>query len=208
MVIFFVISVSIIFIIKFLISFSTFKIDIKALELINKELKKFEIVLEFNLFNKIKWLAVKINRQKIEKMKGNKKLNVFNKILDERILKKYRTAGKLEIKNLKKLIIELNEFDIEKIKLETKIGTENVALTAILTGIISGILGVFLAKKAITHNFKIEPLYLEKNYIYLSINCIIAIKLVHIMNILKKEKECAKDERRTWNRGSYDDSNG
>ena len=142
-------------------------------------------------------------------MKSGTKLKLFNKILDTKILRKYKNAGKIFQKDWKHILKELNKFNIEKIQLETKIGTENAACTAIITGVLSAILGIILARKASNPQYKIEPIYVSKNYIYLSINCIIAIELVHIINMNKRiGKEVYQENGRTSNRTTYVGSNG
>lgn len=209
MVIFFIVILSIITAIRILITFSTLKINVKELIIINTKIGKFKIILSLNLFGKIKWLQLTLDNKRVQEMKNGTKLKLFNKILDTKILRKYKNAKQILINDWKHVSKNLNMFKIERIKLASKIGTENPAITAISTGIISSILGIFLARKATNPEFKIEPIYLNKNYLYLSINCIIAIKLVHIININKKlGKEVYQDYGRTSDRRAYANSNG
>ena len=209
MVIFLIILISIIAASTVLITYSTLKLDIQDFILVNKKLEKFEIVISLNLFNKIKWLKFRINKEKVKKIKGNKKLKLLNKILDTKVLRKYKDVRKVIVKDWKHIVKELNKFEIEKINIKSKIGTENAATTAIITGTVSSILGIILARKSINPKYKIEPLYIDKNYIYLSINCIIAIKLVHIINMNKKlGKEVYQENGRTSNRRAYANSHG
>ena len=192
-----------------LIRFSTLKIDIKQFILINKKVEEFNVVISLNLFNKIKWLRIKLDNERVKKLRGSARLKAFNKILDTKVLRKYKNAKQILIKDWKHVIKNLNEFEIEKIKLISKIGTESPAITAISTGIISSILGIILTRKTLNPKFKVEPVYVNKNYLYLSINCIIKIKLVHIININKKlGKEVYQEYGRTSNRRTYANSNG
>jgi len=209
MVIFFIILISIVIISTMLIACSTLKLDIQDFILVNKKLEKFEIVISLNLFNKIKWLKLRINKERVKKIRGNAKLKVLNKILDTKVLRKFKSARKIFAKDWKHVIREFNKFEIEKIDIKSKLGTENAATTAIITGTISAILGIILARKVAKPKYKIEPIYVDKNYIYLSINCIVAIKLVHIINMNKKlGKEVYQENGRTSNRRAYANSNG
>ena len=209
MVIFFIILISLIVASTVLIACSTLKLDIQELILVNKKLEKFEIVISLNLFNKIKWLKLRINKERVKKIRGNTKLKVLNKILDTKVLRKFKNARKIFAKDWKHVIKEFNRFEIEKIDIRSKLGTENAATTALITGTISAILGIILSRKIAQPKYKIEPLYIDKNYIYLSINCIIAIKLVHIINMNKKlGKEVYQENGRTSNRRAYANSNG
>lgn len=209
MVIFFIILLTIIGISTLLITCSNLKLEIKKFILINKKVEKFELIISLNLFNKIKWLRLKLDNKRVKKIRGSTKLKVLNKILDTKVLRKFKDARKILAKDWKHILNEVNEFDIEKIQLESKIGTENAAITAIITGALSAILGIILARKASNQQYKIEPIYINKNYIYLSINCIIGIKLVHIINMNKRlGKEVYQKYGRTSNRRTYVNSNG
>ena len=209
MVIFFIVLIGIIIMSTILMVCSTLKLDIQDFILVNKKIEKFELVISLNLFNKIKWLKLRINKERVKKIRGNTKLKVLNKILDTKVLKKFKDARKILAKDWKHVIKEFNRFEIEKIDIKSKLGTENAATTAIITGTISAILGIILSRKIAQPKYKIEPLYIDKNYIYLSINCIIAIKLVHIINMNKKlGKEVYQENGRTSNRRAYANSNG
>jgi len=209
MVIFFIVLISIIIVSTVLIVYSTLKIDIKEFILMNTKIEKFNIVISLNLFNKIKWIKLKIDNKRVNKLKGSSKLKTLNKILDTKILRKYKNAKQILAKDWKHILKELNKFEIEKVNIKSKIGTENAATTAIITGTILSILGIIFARKVANPKYKIEPVYTDKNYIYLSINCIVAIKLVHIINMNKKlGKEVYQENGRTSNRRAYANSNG
>lgn len=207
--IFFYIVLALVGVSILLVTCSTLKIDVRELLLINKKLEKFEIIISLNLFNKIKWLKLKIDKAKVKKLQGSAKLKTLNKILDTKVLRKYKNARKILAKDWKHILKELNEFDIEKLNLKIKIGTENAATTAIITGTISAIIGIILARKISNPRYDVEAVFIDKNYIYLSINCIIAVKLVHIINMNKKlGKEVYQEHGRTSNRRAYANSNG
>jgi len=209
MVIFFIVLIILFAISIVLVTQSSFKIEIKKLILIDTKVKEFIVVISLNLFNKLRWLSIKLDRKKIEKIRNGTKLKIFNKMLDTKVLRKYKNAKQILKKDWKHVLKNLDKVKIEKIDIQSKLGTENAAVTAISVGLISAILGIILASKTENPKYKIEPVYIDKNYIYLSINCIIRIKLVHIINMNKKlGKEVYQNYGRTSNRRTYANSNG
>jgi len=103
--------------------------------------------------------------------------------------------------------------DLEEFNLNLKIGTESMLLTNLLI-LFSGIGIPFLFNSLVKkyskekHRFRIEPLYQNNQLIDLKFNCIIKVKMVHIINIicmLLKKRSDIKDAR-TSNRRIDDDS--
>lgn len=193
-----------------LITFSTIKINIQKLNFNNEEVNSaldYSFFIELYFLDKIKIFSLMINPEKLEKL--NKKMNLETKIKQVNFSKiKNELPNKNEIKELvKKLKIKLDEFH-----LILQIGTEDVIITsAIVTGIAS-ILGIMLAKLIKNYNdekyrYEIMPVYKNKNMVKLSFDCIIKVKMIHIINIIytlaSKRKEKMKYER-TSNRRSYD----
>lgn len=193
-----------------LITFSTIKINIQKLNFNNEEVNSaldYSFFIELYFLDKIKIFNLMINPEKLEKL--NKKMNLETKIKQVNFSKiKNELPNKNEIKELvKKLKIKLDEFH-----LILQIGTEDVIITsAIVTGIAS-ILGIILAKLIKNYNdekyrYEIMPVYKNKNMVKLSFDCIIKVKMIHIINIIytlvSKRKEKIKYER-TSNRRSYD----
>lgn len=193
-----------------LITFSTIKINIQKLNFNNEEVNTaldYSFFIELYFLDKIKIFSLMINPEKLEKL--NKKMNLKTKIKQVNFSKiKNELPNKNEIKELvKKLKIKLDEFH-----LILQIGTEDVIITsAIVTGIAS-ILGIILAKLIKNYNdekyrYEIMPVYKNKNMVKLSFDCIIKVKMIHIINIIytlvSKRKEKIKYER-TSNRRSYD----
>lgn len=205
MAIFLAVLLAIIVIITLFVIFSTLRIEIEKLEIINKKVMKFKLILSLALFNRVKWIKFKIDKSKIEKIA---KSSIMDKILKTNFLKDYKNIK--QIKNWKKVLKELNKLEIEKLQLYSKIGTQNPCITAYLIPTLASILAIALSKKMSEPKYKIEPVYIDKNYIYLSINCIITIKLVHIINIIKliKGKEVYQKDGRTSNRRAYANSHG
>ena len=89
MIVFFIILGIILLTILFIIC-STLKINIKELEIANKKIIKFNVKLTLNLFNRIAWLKITINKDRINKLKGSNKLKIINNILKTKILKDYQ----------------------------------------------------------------------------------------------------------------------
>lgn len=126
---------------------------------INKQSKIYVYLL---IFRKIKLFKKDVKNMKMPNLKFK------NKDIDIKILKN---------KDLKINCIELLQnidVDIKKIDLFTQIGTQDAALTAILVGIISSVLGVSIRKP----KYQIVPLYSNKNLLKIELNCIISVYLM------------------------------
>lgn len=185
---------------------SVLKIRIEKLNISNytkgKILKDYEFHIELHLLNKIKILNISIDKSIIKKMKLKDKFNNVNVLQ----LKK-DMPSKAEIKEMiKKLDIKLAKLD-----LKLDIGIDDVILTSAIVAVLSAIIGIVLPhviKQYNEENYKyvITPLYIGKNVIKLSLNCIIQVKMVHIIYIiyiLLKRRRVYKYER-TSNRRTYD----
>lgn len=159
------------------------KIFIDELEVENFEINKADIIIKFGI------LKFKLNKEKLKKIISNNKSKI-----------------KLEVNDFKEII---KKIEIPKLNINAKFGTGEPNSTAFFVAIVSSIIGIALARKIENPRYTIEPVYGDMNYIFLSINCIFEIKLVHIINIFikLKWKEYQKYGR-TPNRRSYVGSNG
>ena len=128
-------------------------------EKINEQSKIYVYLL---IFGKIKLFKKKVKKMK----KQNFKLE--NKDIDIKILK--NKALKINYKEL----LENIEIDVKKIDLHVQIGTQDVALTAIVVGVISGILGIILRKP----KYQVIPVYSNKNSLKIELECIISVYLM------------------------------
>lgn len=195
----FIISVIGLFIIIIL---STIKLNIKKCNITNiKEGRKkkgidkeIAIYLEIFLLGFIKIGKIKITEKLLEKLKIKNDVKSIRK--DVNVAK---SINIIEI--IKKLKIKP-----EKIKMYLAIGTENVMLTVNLVAIISSIIAIiFRGVNPKKTEYRIIPLYNYGNSIKFNLNCIISVKIVHIIYViyilLKKRR--SKNER-TSNRRSYD----
>ena len=136
-------------------------------EKINKDSKIFLYIL---IFNKIKLLKKDI--------KNDKSIKMRNKVLDIRLFQK--EGLKIDYKELFK---NLNIF-IKEINLNVQLGTEDAVLTAILTGIISAGLGVILRKP----KYEVIPIYFDKNFLKIKLDCIISVYLMQYIYKLISNK--------------------
>ena len=135
-------------------------IDTDAEEKINEDGKIYVYLL---LFNKIKLFRKNVRNIQMKDVKFE--------------------ASDLDIKILKNKDIKINyleliqniNIDIRKIDLDLQIGTENAGITAILVGILSGILGIIIKKP----KYQILPIYANKNLLKINLNGIFTIYLMH-----------------------------
>lgn len=159
------------------------KIFIDELEVENFEINKADIIIKFGI------LKFKLNKEKLKKIISNNKSKI-----------------KLEVNDFKEII---KKIEIPKLKINAKFGTGEPNSTAFFVAIVSSIIGIALARKIENPRYTIEPVYGDMNYIFLSINCIFEIKLVHIINIfIKLKRKEYQKYGRTPNRRSYVGSNG
>lgn len=161
----------------------TIKICIDELEVENFEINKADIIIKFGI------LKFKLNKEKLKKIISNNKSKI-----------------KLEVNDFKEII---KKIEIPKLNINAKFGTGEPNSTAFFVAIVSSIIGIALARKIENPRYTIEPVYGDMNYIFLSINCIFEIKLVHIINIfIKLKRKEYQKYGRTPNRRSYVGSNG
>ena len=92
-------------------------------------------------------------------------------------------ASDFDIKIFKNKDIKINYFelirniniDIKNIDLNVKIGTEDAGITAILVGILAGILGIIIKRP----KYQILPIYANRNLLKINLNGIFTIYLMH-----------------------------
>jgi len=176
---------------------STAKIEINEKIIYTyKKIKNLEYKICIKLFKRIKLFTFKIRADKF--------IGKNNKIIK---------GGYRDLIKILKYIFKNDKIKKEKIYLNLKIGTEDAALTSYIVATLYTIISLFIAKqidKISRNNYRYEiiPLYINKNELKLSINCIVSIKLVHIINVIYvlKRKDDEKNGR-TSNRRAYDNSN-
>lgn len=184
----FLLLIAIVIVVGLILAFSDIKVIIDDLELIYKEHGKH---LMYKGKIGIYFLGkVKIFSKKVDSEKEN---TFLTKNISTEKIKDICTSGLKRNKNniLKKAIQEFNKkLNIEKLKFELVLDSENVILTSYMIGIISAIIPNILKNniKKFDNNrydWTIMPLFKNQNYIYLKLESIISIRLVHIINMLK-----------------------
>ena len=193
--IFFIVCLIVLLIIGFLIFFIEVKIETKNLEIKIKD-KNFKlnengkITIRFTIINKIDLFkfTTNINRFKLPESK-NKYDKIKNHIVKNNNIKIKDIQKKLKVK-------------YENINLNIEIGEENAAITAILTGVVSGVVSIIIGKyfsdiKKI--NWNVQPIY-NMNILKLSLNGIISVKLLHIINTIFMMRKDDDKNARTSNR--------
>ena len=185
-----------------LIALSSIKLNIRKCHISNieKGVKKakldteFELYIEFYLLRLIKLIKIPITKDKIEELIVKKNLDSLKK--DAKIVKKIHLLE----------IIKRLKLKTEKINLQIYFGLDSINLTVYAVAIISALLGIILAKvEPKETNFKVMPVYNIGNVIKFNLNCIITVKIVHIIYViyilLRKRRN---NHERTSNRRSYD----
>ncbi len=179
-ILFFLLSIFILFL---LVVFSSIQIKIDNLNGYidsNKKEIDFKIFLIFKLLGFIKLFKIKIKKNSIK----NKNLFNIKKLIKTNTRKKDISN---KIKSIKRL-----DINVEKINLNLDIGIEDAAITAISIGILSSIISTLFERYLNITTYKkwrIQPIYGEENILKFDINCIINLKLLHIIyTVLKKDK--------------------
>ena len=135
-------------------------IDTDAEEKINEDGKIYVYLL---LFNKIKLFRKNVRNIPMKDVKFE------TSDFDIKIFKNK------DIKiNYLELIQNIN-IDIKNIDLNVNIGTEDAGITAILVGILAGILGIIIKKP----KYQILPIYANRNLLKINLNGIFTIYLIH-----------------------------
>jgi len=141
-------------------------------------------------------LKIDTEKPKGEKINKDSKILVYILIFKKfKILKKDRKNMKLQnrdldIKLLKNKDIEidyselLKSINIKTVDLNVQIGTEDAALTAVLTGVIGAAIGVILRKP----KYEIIPIFSNKNFLKIYLDCIISINLTQYIYKLVSSK--------------------
>ena len=181
-----------------LVYFIEIKVEIENFEIKIKN-KNFDlnkngiVIIKFNVLNKINLFKIKTN---IDKFQLPESKNKYDKIKNHVV-----KNDNIKIKDIQKKL----KLKYENIKLNIEIGEENAAITAILTGVISSIVSVIIGKyfsdiKQI--NWSVQPMY-NINILKLSLNCIISVKLIHIISTIFMMRKEGDKYARTSNRKNF-----
>lgn len=162
----------------------------------------YEVFFELFFLNKLKIFSIKIDKQLVNKLNVKQRMKNINFKQIKTDMPKAKELTEL----IKKLQITVDEFN-----LKTEIGTIDVILTSAIITILASGIGIILAQvikkyEKEKYNYEIYPIYQNKNLIKLNLNCIIKVKMVHIIFViylLIKKRRVEKYER-TSNRRAYD----
>ena len=189
------------------ISMSTLQVKVEQIEITNQNANSkleynYQFKIQLYLCNKLKWFSISMTKEKLENSNWKKKLKKMN----WKKLKKEMPKQRIDTKIVQKILPELTEFH-----LQLELGTQDILLTSAIITILASGLGIGLGKlikkyQPSKHQYQITPLYIDKNVIKLSLNCIIQVKMVHIIYITSKLLKIRRVEKheRTSNRRSYD----
>ncbi len=167
--------------------------------------KNYLVEIKIYIFNFLPILKYKINNEKIKKIMNHEIIKNEIKKQEIKLIENRKDIDIKAIKSLKDIKIQIDEM-----KLNITLGTEEASITAFIIPIISTAIAIFLSQKVYKYNdkqiFSITPVYINQNLINIEFSGIFQVKMIHIINticILNKRKKGDKNER-TSNRRSYD----
>ena len=181
----------IITLITLILLMSNFKIKIANLHISNTSGKfyiSFISKISIYIFNKFKIFEITIDDKKIKNIFKNQKFNLKNMQFNDTLN-----------------IIKKSKTNIETLNIEGYLGLEDAAYTAYVLSFINSIIPIILSGRINKYKYNITPVYVNQNIVNLEINCIINIKIVHIINILFKllKKGRVNNNEQPSNRRSY-----
>lgn len=183
---------------------STIEIEVKRffLDTLSKK-NDFLIFIRLKFLDKVTWVRIKIDTKKIEKYKSISINNKFLKSISKKLNKNILSKDK--ISNLKSFKI-----NFKNIMLEIKISLFDPITTSLSVAVVSTILSILLANSIQKYNsenckYKIEPCYYDKASIKINLNCIISVKMVHIISIINSslKKESVEKNGKSSDRRAY-----
>lgn len=224
MMLFFLCVLIIFLVILLVIRYSSIRISIINLEIDtdNKDIiSDYQVEVDIYFFKKIRIMKFTVNEKKVKKLQNSKFIKRISNInfgrVTKRLEKRLQDKVMLDYKNFNilnfvKVLSKEIKPEILKFKLNLKIGVEDIMVTTYAIPIISTLISfilrltvkdVDLKNKRKDYYYKIEPIY-NKNIINLRLNCIINVKIVHIINIiyifLIKKRRSDKYERASYRR--------
>lgn len=188
----------------FLILLSTIHIKIQNFSITNMKEEKLDknyaIILSLYLGNKIKWISIHLNNKRLRKVYSKMQLEKMDL---EKLEKDFRWE---DLKIIKRLHPK-----IAKLKLNMQVGLENPVVTAFTVTSLCSIISILLPyvatnMKKQNYEYTIVPIYQNQNLYKIQFDCIIQVKMVHIINVISsflKKGRSDLNERTTSHRRSY-----
>lgn len=170
---FFLFILIILLFLVFSIYTSTIGVEIENLRIDTEQPKGKKLNKESKIYIYILILGkIKLFKKNVRNM-DKRNIKFQNNDLDIKFLKDREI--KIDYKDL------LQKIDIyfEKIDLNIQIGTQDAALTAILTGVIGSALGIILKKT----KYEVIPIFSNRNFLKIKLDCIFS---VHLMQYIYK----------------------
>lgn len=201
-------TILIIFALLFILFISIIQIEIKNLVIdsTNKKDNNINLYIRLKFLNKLTYLKIEFNKERIGKFKN----------LDKRILERINEIQNKLMTNRKEILnidairaLRHLNIEIDNLKLNLKIGLADSFLTSITVGIISILTSLLIARNTKEYSnkyYSIMPEYNETPLIKIKLNCIINIKMIHIINViymLSKKKRSGEYNERTSDRRAY-----
>ena len=184
-----------------LLALSNIQIELKQLHISNNKGKlKFKVILNLSiiLFNRLKIIKLSIDNKKIIKILKSGKINFTNVNISK------------ESKKIIKNFLRSDAVIIENLNISGYFSTFNNVLSGIIFSISNALIQILISKKINgKYNNDVSFLNQNQNIINISINCIISIKTVNIINTLYllKKKGGSDKYGKSSNRRSYAYSN-
>lgn len=217
LVLFFIALLIIIMLILTVIIFSTIRISIKDLKISTNNIKnqtmdnttykddankcnsntdKSNYIIIFSLYflNRIKFLSIKFDRKKMEKLITKMHLE---KVDIQKLEKEIKLSDIREVINIKPKVSYLN--------LDIKVGVDDVLVTTYIIPILCTVFTLVLSRVTKKENvndikYVVEPIYNNGNVLHLKLESNIELKIINILNCIfriyrsKKNEICAKNE--------------
>ena len=161
---------------------------------------ELNIVIDNLEITNINEIICKPNRAKLQ-IVFLKKMRLFSYTIKKLNIKS-KIKPKLDVKNASLNLIK--NVIIKNLNTEIIIDVNNAEILAYITALISTIIPNIIRKHVSNYNkekfsYIIKPLFNNTNSYYIKLNCILSIKLVHIINafisMLKTKKRREKNER-------------
>lgn len=184
-----------------LLALSNIQIELKQLHISNIKGKlKLKVILNLSilLFNRVKILKISIDNKKIIKILKSGKVNFSNVNISK------------ESKKIIKKFLKSDAVMLEILNINGYFSTFNNVLSGIIFSISNALIPILISKKLEgKYNNNVSFLNQNQNIINISINCIISIKIVNIINTLYllKKKGGSDKYGKSSNRRSYAYSN-
>lgn len=184
-----------------LLALSNIQIELKQLHISNNKGKlKLKVILNLSilLFNRLKLIKISIDNKKIIKVLKSGKINFTNVNISK------------ESKKIIKNFLKSDAVIIENLNISGYFSTFNNVLSGIIFSISNALIPILISKKINgKYNNDVSFLNQNQNIINISINCIISIKTVNIINTLYllKKKGGSDKYGKSSDRRSYAYSN-